>query len=260
MRLREEDRALLTGKTMVASAAAMTCLALLAGASGCASVKSFFAVDQKSKRLAPIHNPFLDYQLAGKSDRENIVLRTKKGDRAVEVELPGSTADMTDFVVPMSPSFQENSRKPASVDGVTTDDRYLGRPPSPSDREITYRMPQGTAEDEARRREIESALGVVPAEDSVPNHDTSYLAAIDHVKQLYRQSRYEAALLEVDELLKNYPTDPKLYEMRGTLFDRIGRADLANRSWEQSLRFGPDNESLKRFLEKRKQKRSLASP
>jgi len=80
------------------------------------------------------------------------------------------------------------------------------------------------------------------------------------VKQLYRVARYEAALLEVDELLVVYPTDSKIHEMRGTLLDRLGRTDLAIRSWNQAIRLNPGNESLRRFVERRANtKRSPAS-
>ena len=98
------------------------------------------------------------------------------------------------------------------------------------------------------------------SEDSAPAADYSYLAALDHIKQLYKGARYEAALLEIDELVRAYPTDPKIYEMRGTLLDRLGRGDLAIKSWNQALRFDPGNQSLRRFIERKQQKRSLASP
>ena len=133
-------------------------------------------------------------------------------------------------------------------------------PPTPADRELIAKLPQGLPEDQNKRHAVEQGLGLVPAEDSIPQQQTSYLAQLDHVKQLYRSSRYEAALIETDDLLKQYQTDPKLYEMRGTLLDRIGQPDLALKSWSQALRFDPQNQTLRRFVERKEQKRSLASP
>ena len=226
---------------------------------GCSTVKSALGVSSNSDQQPSIHNPFDQYS-PQQSNNENIILRTKKGDRSVEVELPGGKADMTDFVLPMSPSFKEPGRTPASSGETGIDDRFKDRQPSITDREITHRLSEVPVEDEAKRREIEGGLGVSAAEESTPQADKSYLAAIDQVKQLYRISRYEAALLELDEMLRLYPTDPRLYEMRGTLLDRIGKPDLALKSWNQALRLEPSNPSLKKFVEHKQHKRSVASP
>lgn len=234
-------------------------IAILApGATGCSTLGSVFGADtDKGRAQPPIHNPFPDYYAGADGSRENIILRTRQGDRSVEVELPQGQGQLSDLVVPMSPRF-DGGRSPASEGapaGPTTD-----RPPSIADREITGRFASGTFGREGERREIEGTLGVVPAEDPLPERDTSYLAALDHVKQLYRTARYEAALLALDELLKQYPTDPRLYEMRGTLFDRIGQPDLAIKSWNQALRLEPSNVSLRRYVERKQQRRGLASP
>ncbi len=238
-------------------------LALLAlGASGCSSMKNLMAIDPPAARNQPIGNPFGNYYNNGSGGKENIILRTKKGDRSVEVELPGSTAEMTDFTLPLSPSFREDNRRySAGADGGSIDERYHDRQPGITDREIAQTFPQGKPEDEGNRRDVESGLGLVQAEDPTPQSDKSYLASLDHVKQLYKATRYEAALLELDELVRQYPTDPKIYEMRGTLLDRLGKTELAVRSWTQALRFNPANASLRRFIERRSApSRGLASP
>lgn len=79
---------------------------------------------------------------------------------------------------------------------------YKDHNPTASDRDIVQSFPQGLPEDERKRTEIESGLGLVPGEDqSLPKTGKSYLATVDQVKQLYRNGRYEAALLEVDEAI-----------------------------------------------------------
>jgi len=110
------------------------------------------------------------------------------------------------------------------------------------------------------RRDIEKDLGLMGVAEDTPLPEQSYLGAIDQVKQLYRAGRFEAALVEVDDLLRLYPTDPKLYEMRGTLLDRLGKFDLAIRSWKQALRLEPTNTSLRKVVERKNAVRSLASP
>jgi hypothetical protein len=240
-------------------------LAVLSG-SGCSTMSSVFATDTASNPVnsAPIRNPFGEPSAQSKSETNpGVILRSKKGDRSVEVEFPKSNDDLNDFTIPMSPSFKDGGRSPASADGASPEanpDAYKDRAPSLSDREIVSTFPQGLPEDKVKRSEIESGLGLVQSEDGVPERDSSYLAALDHVKQLYRTARYENALLEVDDLIRIYQTDPKLYEMRGTLLDRLGKADLALKSWNQALRFNPGNEPLRHFVERKQQRRSLASP
>lgn len=238
---------------------------------GCASLKSALAIRPEAEAAGPILNPFTDYYYMSEQSKDNIVLRTKKGDRAIEVEIPGRAAQITDLVIPMSPNFGSDTggRSPASLDGYEGYDgaetsgglptpEFKERAPSISDREIAATFSGLSGEEDLQRREIEKSLGLVPAADPSPASDYSYLAAIDHVKRLYRAARYEAALLATDELLREYPTDPQLYEMRGTLFDRIGKPDLALRSWNQALRLEPTNVTLRRFVERKQQIRRFA--
>lgn len=235
--------------TRVTGAAGLLMLALPAG--GCALFRSVLALDDSADRQRPIENPFGTLHAAREQGPQNIVLRSKKGDQSVEIELPRRASDNTEFVIPANPSWKETQRGPASVPGQL-DGSYAEAKPTPADREITYTFPKGKPEDEYRRREIEKGLGLMPQADENPNDDASYLAAVDKVKQLYTLARYEAAVIEVDRLIRDYPTDPKLYEMRGTLLDRLGYDSLAVKSWEQALQFNPRNLSLQQFIDKKK--------
>lgn len=232
----------------------------------CSSVKSILAVEGGGKESRMISNPFGTYYANGKEEgRAPIVLRTRKGDRSVEVELPHDQA-MTDFVLPVAPAFKEGGRHPASAaseggaNNSVTDDSYKDRASTMTDQEIISTMPQGTQEDVNKRNEIESSLGLMAAEEVTPAKDKSYLASLDNIKQLFKIGRYEVALLEVDAMIHQYQTDPKLYEMRGTLLDRLGRLDLAFKSWNQAMRLDPKNLALRKFVERRQQNRSVASP
>jgi tetratricopeptide (TPR) repeat protein len=227
-------------------------------------MKSALAIDGNSNASSPIHNPFGEqYANGGNGDRsQNMILRTKKGDRAVEIELPRDSQTMTDFTIPVSPAFRDTipQRDPAS-DGAGADSGYAKLPATMADHEITRAFAQGTTgAQDGDRRAIEEGLGLMPTEDSIPDADQSYLGALDHVKALYRSGRYEAGLVEIDGLIRQYPTSPKLHVMRGTLLDRVGQSELAIKSWNQALRLEPKNTSLRRFIERREQKRSVASP
>ena len=74
------------------------------------------------------------------------------------------------------------------------------------------------------------------------------MSSLDKIKQLFRAGRYEVAILETDSLLKEYPVDSKLYEMKGTLLSKLGKFDLAEKAWKQALELNPNNQRLKNFM------------
>ena len=227
--------------------------------SGCASLRQGLGLETFEK-IKPISNPFGGYRSNGKGDSTPLILRSKKGDRSVEVEVPGNSSELSEFVLPMGNAFKDSAgRDPASAgvfsnegNNSNTDETYKTRTASPTDREITGSFSHGSPEDEGKKREIEQSLNLIPSEDNSSTEGTpSYLAAIDHVKQLYRTNRFEAALIETDDMLKLYQTDPRLYEMRGTLLDRLGRREFALKSWSQALKLNPKNAALKKFIDRK---------
>ena len=237
-------------------------VAILLGTSGCKTLRTAFALPEEKGPGGPIVSPFA----AGTTSTEGaepIILRTKKGDRAVEVQLPTGHGELSDFALPLSPAFAvEGGKRPSkeSLNYSQMDETYMERGPSLSDREIARALPEASGELALDRSDVEKNLGLNLTEDLGSRSSQSYLAQVDHVKQLYRMARFEAALLEIDELLRIFPTDSKLHEMRGTLLDRTGRPDLALRAWNEALKLEPTNAGLKRFVERKTKLRALASP
>jgi len=170
--------------------------------------------------------------------------------------MPNEGRDITEVVVPVNPHFKDTERSPASYGNLGNMKATM------SDREITSRFPNNAVDGGETRNELEAQMGLIPSERDRPEPDSSYLNALDNIKQLYRVGRYEVAILETDRMLKEYPTDPKLHEMRGTLLDRMGQTDLAMKSWKQALKLSPGNRSLQKYLEKREtsKTRGIASP
>ncbi len=243
-----------TKKNLVRAYAALALAFAIFNLSGCAAMRSLFATDVRKDRRLVIENPFgTYYSNADPAARKNIVLRTKKGDRSVEVEIPGAASDMTDFSIPVSPHFQDDSKPRAQVSGETgIDSSYLDRKPTAADREIASTLPRSRIEDENTRRDVESDLGVTSNDQEAPDRPQSYLAAMDKIKQLYRAGRNEAALIEVESLIPAYQTDVRLYKMRGTLLDRLGHTQLAIQSWQQALRLEPENKSLQLLIDRKR--------
>lgn len=223
---------------------------VLALPTSCAGVKSFMAIEGQEDRGKPIANPFGTlYPQPNFENSAPVVVRTKKGDRAVELEIPARDSEVSEWVVPVAPQGRAPAAAESGPESRVQD--YGTRKPSSVDREIQRQMPQSPAEDIAVRRDLETDMGLQAVEEDLPRGDRSYLGALDRIKNLFRERRHEAALLEVEEMMREHPTDPKLHAMRGTLLDRLGYADLARQSWNQALKLEPSNEPLRRFLERK---------
>jgi Flp pilus assembly protein TadD len=48
-------------------------------------------------------------------------------------------------------------------------------------------------------------------------------------------------MVHLVDLEKAYPNDARLLSMKGTLWMKLGRPELARQSWEQVLQIDPDN-------------------
>jgi Tfp pilus assembly protein PilF len=72
----------------------------------------------------------------------------------------------------------------------------------------------------------------------------SYVRGLDDVKRLYRAGRYEAAAEYLKDLDTDYPNDPKVMAMLGTVYLKIGQEDLARQYWERVLQVDPGNREV----------------
>ena len=228
----------------------------LSGLAGCASSGARSSQTTASGEPLYIENPFSQYASVAPDASKSITFRSKKGDKQMEIEIPQDPT--AEFQVPMNPKLAESGREPGTG-ALGPDERYLKQKPGMADREIasTFNEHEDPVAG-ARRREIESGLGLQPSDD-LPVMDESYLGKMDFIKQLFHGGRHEAALMEIDALIKQYPTNARLYEMRGTVLDRIGYPDLALRSWKQALEFEPGKVALRKVVERREAQRNVAS-
>lgn len=72
----------------------------------------------------------------------------------------------------------------------------------------------------------------------------SYFLGIENVKKLYRAKRYEMAIIYLKELDQDYPEDPKILSMMGTLYLKLGQPDLAREYWERVLQIDPTDRAV----------------
>jgi hypothetical protein len=90
--------------------------------------------------------------------------------------------------------------------------------------------------------------------DPAPSRQ-SYLLGIEQVKQLYRAGKYELAITFLKNLDQDYPNDPQIMSMMGTLYLKINREELAREYWERVLRVDPNNRAVIEALKQLNQRR-----
>ena len=73
--------------------------------------------------------------------------------------------------------------------------------------------------------------------------------AVAHLRALYSQKSYAAALQEVEAVLAAYGDDAKLLAMKGSLQWKLGARGDARKTWERVLDLEPENEVVQRMLE-----------
>jgi hypothetical protein len=79
---------------------------------------------------------------------------------------------------------------------------------------------------------------------------TSYLLTLAKVKDLYRTRNYEIALVELVALEKQYPNDERIMSMKGSLYEKVGRRQLAREAWEAVLALNPYNLQVAEALQR----------
>lgn len=76
-----------------------------------------------------------------------------------------------------------------------------------------------------------------------------YKAALARVQQLFTKKSYDLALLELGKLRADFPDDPKLLAMEGTIHFKQGDKEKAQQAWEKAAQLDPDNETVLDMLE-----------
>jgi tetratricopeptide (TPR) repeat protein len=76
----------------------------------------------------------------------------------------------------------------------------------------------------------------------------SYLATLAKVREMYASRRYEMALVEVVDLESSHPSDARLLAMKGSLYLKLGKKDLARSSWEKALSLDPKDAAVAEAL------------
>ena len=76
----------------------------------------------------------------------------------------------------------------------------------------------------------------------------SYLTALAKIGEMYSSHRYELALIEAVDLGQQYPKDARIEAMKGSLFQKLGKTELAREAWKKSLELDPSDVTVSEAL------------
>jgi hypothetical protein len=178
------------------------------------------------------------------SGRSRYVVRMTNGDQDWEFQLP-EIATAYEVRVPLR-------GKPTSVMGVdqaaltAADKEIVGQ------REFDERARGDDAEEAQAQGEGGAAPGAAPKPRpaAAPSPKSSYLLTLAKVKELYRTRNYEVALVELVALEHDYPNDERIFSMKGSLYEKVGRKQLAREAWEAALAINPYNLQVAEALQR----------
>jgi tetratricopeptide (TPR) repeat protein len=194
----------------------------------------------EEERSSAITYPFYERDESIGQDRpdDKFVIRTLSGSTEYTVEIPQGAKEY-DVEVPIAKNSPDAGDTPRPRNFSLTD------------RELVADMPklEGAGDDQAL---TDKMLGVAPKEG--PGQSPSYVLGIEKISKLYRENKFEVALIEINNLLSYYPTSTKLYKMKGTVLLKLGNYQLAEKSWTRAYQLSPDDSSVKKSLEYLRQK------
>lgn len=197
------------------------------------------------------------YRGDGSPDTRRYVVRMSDGERDWEVEFP-ETANGYQLRIPLN-----DGSKKVAVNGapLTEADKELlasrRRQNVGMEREGVYADGQNMADDKRRNQEGGLRPGAeldgqdpgavdpwAGTEDAPAPTRQSYFLGIEDVRKLYRAGRYEMAVVHLKDLDADYPEDPKIMSMMGTLYLKLGQEDLARDYWERVLQVDPSDRAV----------------
>jgi tetratricopeptide (TPR) repeat protein len=76
----------------------------------------------------------------------------------------------------------------------------------------------------------------------------SYLGTLAKVREMYASRKYEMALVELVDLEPSYPNDARVQAMKGSLYLKLGKAQLARECWQKALALDPDDAAVAEAL------------
>ncbi len=195
-----------------------------------------------------------EYTGAGAIPSQRYVVRMSDGERDWEVEFP-EVATGYELKIPLKNNpgmVSSDSHKLTTADKALIE--HMRRTNPDMEREGVFKdgqnlivpdenQPAGAANDPTQNNQPGAQANKKDPTEPAPTRP-SYMLTIEEVQKLYRSGNYELAMVRIADLERAYPNDIKILSMKGTLWLKLGRPELAREAWEQVLQIDPDNRQV----------------
>jgi hypothetical protein len=175
------------------------------------------------------------YGPEGQPPRSRYVVRMSDGERDWELELP-EVATAYEVRIPLK--GRPGGPGGAELATATAADKEIARQREADEEARADSQAAGDEQDEEGNKKPRPAARPGGA---APSPRTSYLLTLAKVKELYKTRNYEVALVELVSLEKDYPNDERILSMKGSLYEKLGKKQLARDTWQTVLSINPYN-------------------
>ncbi len=182
------------------------------------------------------------YGPEGAPPRSRYVVRMTDGDQDWEFQLP-EIATSYEVRVPLRGKFAEAGS--AELASLTAADKEIVGQREAEEQARGERVdvggPEGEATGEATAAKKRAGRPGRDGEGAAASPRSSYLLTLAKVKELYRTRNYEVAVVQLVALERQYPNDERILSMKGSLYEKLGKKQLARDAWQAVLTVNPYN-------------------
>ena len=167
------------------------------------------------------------------------VLRLAEHNRVWELELPESAGGY-EMRIPLDGPLESPTAADAELLASAADPPAAVKPAADAK--------PGGAEKSDTAAKPTAAAAVAKADAAAKIPGKSYLGTLAKVREMYASRRYELALVELVDLEASHPKDARLQAMKGSVYLKLGKAQLARESWQKALALDPEDPAVAEAL------------
>jgi tetratricopeptide (TPR) repeat protein len=191
----------------------------------------------ENKPPAPALQGALQPAAATRARDGRYVLRLAEHNRLWELELPESAGGY-EMRIPLDAPLDSPTAADAELLASAPDPSAAAKPAADAKPDATAR-PDTAAKPPAASAKADAAA-------KLPGK--SYLGTLAKVREMYSSRRYELALVELVDLEASHPKDARLQAMKGSVYLKLGKAQLARESWQKALALDPEDPAVAEAL------------
>jgi tetratricopeptide (TPR) repeat protein len=165
------------------------------------------------------------------------VLRLAEHNRVWELELPESAGGY-EMRIPLDGPLDSPTAADAELLASAADAPAAAKP-APEAKPDAAARPDTLAKAAPAAAKADAAAKVL---------GKSYLGTLAKVREMYASRRYELALVELVDLEASHPKDARLQAMKGSVYLKLGKAQLARESWQKALALDPEDPAVAEAL------------